>query len=396
MKIGFVSVFNYGSSIGGVENHIYFVSQELSKRGHEVIIFQPYESICDSEVNTFLDGDVRVVKIPVKPNVLTSFLNRYNGAGMFGFVTGFINKAKYSLHFKKIARCVVDYDCNLIHQHDFISSMLLTKYLSRKGTPCVLTNHTGEYLFFKKSSVGRFLLKFMLAHYSAVIGPSKELTPEDVKGAITIHNGVDLDVFSCAIQADKNKIKTEYGLGPNDFVVLCPRRWAPTKGVLYLIQSIVSEHYSKNIKFLFAGSDYDGYKSYRASLINIIEGCNKKDQIKLLGNLSISQMVDVYNISDVVVIPSLMEAVSLSAIEAMSCGAVVVSTDVGGMPELIKHGYNGVLIPAKSPAAIFNSISLLFQDSVLLGNLQDNGFSTVKNYTWSTIAAQTEAVYLEV
>ena len=43
MKIGFLSIFSYGSSIGGVENHIYYMSRELQKLGHDIIIFQPVE-----------------------------------------------------------------------------------------------------------------------------------------------------------------------------------------------------------------------------------------------------------------------------------------------------------------------------------------------------------------
>nr|WP_314529095.1 glycosyltransferase family 4 protein [uncultured Pseudomonas sp.] len=394
MKIGFLSVFNYGSSIGGVENHIYFISQELSALGHKIIIFQPYESSTDVQPVVSEDKDVTIVKIPLKPNSLAKFLNRYNGAGSLGFLTGFLNKAKYLIHHKKIANIIESYNCDIVHQHDFISNVLTTKLLNKRGTPCILTNHTGEYLFFKKSYFGRILLKFILSHYRAVIGPSKELTPTEHFNSTTIYNGADLSVFKSAPLINNEPTLARLQLKKEDFIVLCPRRWAPTKGVLYLIESIVSNNYDKNIQFLFAGSDYDGYEKYRSKLMSMLDNSNCKANIKLLGNLSIKDMVEAYNIADVVIIPSLMEAVSLSAIEAMCCGAVVISTNVGGMPELINHRKNGILIEPKSPHAIHESISLLYNDRTMLRNIQKNGFSTALNFTWTSIASKTQAIYM--
>ena len=165
--------------------------------------------------------------------------------------------------------------------------------------------------------------------------------------------------------------------------------------MLYLIESIVSKNYDQKIKFLFAGSDYDGYEKYRTKLMSILENSNQQASVKLLGNLSIPKMVEAYSIADVVIIPSLMEAVSLSAIEAMACGAVVISTNVGGMPELIKHQENGLLIPPKSPEEIHEKITLLFQNREMLHNIQNNGFSTVVDFTWKSIASKTDAIYIE-
>lgn len=394
MKIGFLSVFNYGSSIGGVENHIYFISQELSALDHEVVIFQPYESLVNNQPTISKDNQVTIVKIPIKPNMLANFLNRYNGAGSLGFLTGFLNKAKYLLHYKQVANVIEAYNCDLVHQHDFISNVLTTKRLNRRGTPCVLTNHTGEYLFFKKTYFGRILLKFILLHYRAVIGPSKELTPPEHCNSTTIYNGADLHIFKSSSEDQKKCTRASLQLTDEDFIVLCPRRWAPTKGVLYLIESIISNNYDKNIQFLFAGSDYDGYEKYRTKLMSMLEGSNCQANVKLLGNLSISEMVDAYSIADVVIIPSLMEAVSLSAIEAMCCGAVVISTNVGGMPELIKHQENGILISPKSPKEIYEKITLLFKNRAMLQKIQRNGFSTVVDFTWKSIASKTEAVYI--
>ena len=127
-----------------------------------------------------------------------------------------------------------------------------------------------------------------------------------------------------------------------------------TKGVKYLVEAIYKfeNDFNKNIKFIFAGNDYDGYPKYRDELLETISQVKDQSKYTLLGNLQIHQMIQYYQIADITIIPSLMEAVSLSAVEAMASGSIVVSTNVGGMPELIEDNVNGFLIEPKNSVAI--------------------------------------------
>ena len=80
----------------------------------------------------------------------------------------------------------------------------------------------------------------------------------------------------------------------------------------------------KNIKFYFAGNDYGDYKEYRQEILNYIDENNLKKYIVFLGNVDYQKIDSYYKISDVVILPSLMEAVSLGALEAMSCGKIMI------------------------------------------------------------------------
>lgn len=391
MKIGFLSVFNFGTSIGGVENHIFFVSRELVKLGHSVTIFQPIDSE-DFSVGERVFGNVKVVYIPVNSPRLIKYLSRFNGHKFFGFLTGFLNKARFVFSYKKIANIVLNANVDFVHQHDFISSIFTTKFISKNGVKCALTNHTGEYLFIKSSYIGRLFIKSLLSHFCFIIGPSKELTPDLYHpNSLTIHNGVDLIVFNEMALEDKHKIRIEKGFSDDDILVFCPRRWAPTKGVKYLVESIASGLYSSRYKFLFAGSDYDGYPEYADSINDII---SKKElsNIYKLGNLGVDDMTVFYNLSDIVIIPSLMEAVSLSAVEAMATGTPVVSTNVGGMPELIKHLDNGLLINPKSPEEIYNAIVML-ENNDLYASIKKRSLETAKDFSWDSIALKVSDLY---
>ncbi|GAB4186234.1 MAG: glycosyltransferase family 4 protein [Calditrichia bacterium] len=395
MKIGFLSVFYFGSTIGGVENHIYFMTQELKNAGNDVIIFQPIEKGKIKQKEIEKEG-IKIVYIPIQTPGLIRYLNKFNGSRMIGFLTAFINKAKYIFSYRKIAKTIMGYNCDIIHQHDFISNLFTTKYLSKKGIPCFLTNHTGEYLFFIKSKLGKFLLKKMLSHYKAIIGPSKELTPHEYhQNSITIYNGVNSQVFYEMPEENKLNIRHEYGFSPEDILVFCPRRWAPTKGIIYLIQSVISYDFPIRYKFLFAGSDYDGYPGYVEKIEELLSNSSKQSQIIRLGNLEVEEMNKMYNISDLVIIPSLMEAVSLAALEAMATGTPVISTNVGGMPELIKHKINGYLINPESPREIYDAI-MAFQEDQFYREIKSSSLETAKNFSWKSIAVQTYQLYKTV
>ena len=68
---------------------------------------------------------------------------------------------------------------------------------------------------------------------------------------------------------------------------------------------------------------------------------------------------------DMFILPSLGEGIANTILEAMACGLAVVATDVGGNPELIQHGCNGLLVPAADPQALADAIVKLADDADL-------------------------------
>jgi glycosyltransferase involved in cell wall biosynthesis len=182
----------------------------------------------------------------------------------------------------------------------------------------------------------------------------------------------------------------------NSFVVFCPRRWAPTKGVIYLAKSISDMGYPSNFVFLFAGSDYKDYSEYADQILLLLTTEITSGRVKLLGNLTSSQLNEIHNIADVVVIPSLLEAVSLAAVESMASGCVVLSTTVGGMPELISSGHDGILVSPKDSLALHNELILLAGNSSLTSMYARNALKKASNYSWSNISMKVTAVYKSV
>jgi len=97
------------------------------------------------------------------------------------------------------------------------------------------------------------------------------------------------------------------------------------------------------------------------------------DSVDLLGRLDERQVRDELRQADIFVHSSLSEGISNAALEAMSCGLPVVSTDVGGMAEAIRDGVEGLLVPARNPEAMARAITRLGEDRQLRGQMGTAG-----------------------
>ncbi|MBC8645241.1 glycosyltransferase family 4 protein [Flavobacterium lindanitolerans] len=126
------------------------------------------------------------------------------------------------------------------------------------------------------------------------------------------------------------------------------QKMGPNKGVLYLAKALnlLSDDIKQKSVFLFAGNDAEDFPIYRKQVQAELDQSVGVD-FRLYGNVDHDGLIPLINISDIGVIPSLMEGMSLFSIELISCGIPVLATDVGGLPEIIKTNENGWLVPQK-------------------------------------------------
>jgi glycosyltransferase involved in cell wall biosynthesis len=103
-----------------------------------------------------------------------------------------------------------------------------------------------------------------------------------------------------------------------------------------------------------------------------------------------------YRQAAVVVNPSLSESFGRSLIEAMAYAVPVVATRVGGMPEIIEHGREGLLVAPEDAAGLADAIIRVLSSPVAATEMGRAGRVTVEeHYTWDRIAARATAVYTE-
>ena len=117
-------------------------------------------------------------------------------------------------------------------------------------------------------------------------------------------------------------------------------------------------------------------------------------QVRFLGRLTPDAMAELYRSADIMLNPSLVDNSPNSVIEALACGVPVVSTDVGGIPDLVQHQVDALLVPPAQPDAMAAQIRLLITDPALRQRLIAQGLANTQRFAWPAIYAKLSQVYL--
>jgi len=169
-------------------------------------------------------------------------------------------------------------------------------------------------------------------------------------------------------------------------------RLVDDKGLEYLIRSIpLMLEQEGRIQFLIIG---EGER--KARLMKLAREAGVSQNTFFIGE--VDDIVPYLELMNVFVLSSLSEGgVSLCILEALSLARPVVATRVGGVPELIKDGVNGLLVEPRSPSALSSAITLLLKDRTLARCLGSKGREVVRNqFTVERMAKEVEQVFLEL
>jgi glycosyltransferase involved in cell wall biosynthesis len=153
-------------------------------------------------------------------------------------------------------------------------------------------------------------------------------------------------------------------------VVLVPRRLVPKNGVHVAVRAArVLKDRGTNVAIVVAGEGMQ-----RAELLALQKELGVEDTLRFLGEAPQERIAGWYRRADIVIVPSVPshgveEATSIAALEGQACGRPVIATAIGGLPEIIRHEVDGLLIPADDPRALAGSIERLVADPELSARL---------------------------
>ena len=299
MHIGMYSNNCHLFTSGGSENHIRDLSRALVRQGNRVTVVTNCSHASKSD--RFTEEGVEI--IVKKQRRIAQTQSRT-------FLEETWRKMSPALDYKDMFAVMSQLSCDVYHQHDFSSNYLTTRKLVANGHRTVLTNHLGEYLLMDKY-LPRTVMRYILKPYSAIIGPSDELTPAGLHPNVSeIWNGFDQRVFKPQDEV-RSRVRKALDIEPNDILVIVPRRWAPTKGVIFAAEAARQLKGENNIKWLFLGRNSPGYTQYKSEVLSCLHGL---PNVQLSDSVPPDELNELFNAADICVIPSLMEAVSIAAI----------------------------------------------------------------------------------
>ncbi|ODV88306.1 glycosyltransferase family 4 protein [[Candida] arabinofermentans NRRL YB-2248] len=368
-NIAMISDFFYPQP-GGVELHIYHLSQKLIARGHSVIVVT--HAYGDRTGIRTLTNGLKIYYVPV--------LVLYRQSS---FPTVF------SL-FPILRQLFIRESIDIVHGHGTFSSLAHEAifHANTMGLKTVFTDHSLFGFADVTSILGNKLLKFTLTDIGHVICVSHTCKENTVLRA-SLDPSIVSVIPNAVISDDFKPASIKPSLEKITVVVIS--RLFQNKGADLLTAIIPRICLSRSdINFLIAG---DGPKFI--DLEQMRERYQLQDRVELIGSIRHEQVRDVMIQGHIYLHPSLTEAFGTVLVEAASCGLLVVTTTVGGIPEVLPSKMTVFADPDED--------SLVQAVNLAVRKLKENKIDTSsfhseikKMYGWNDIAKRTEKVYDQV
>ena len=363
---------------GGVERYIYEADRFLVNLGHKVITV---------EINsTKKPGNVDLTE--------HLYVNDHPLYRFFRDITTDVSVLSHlmSVHEK--------FKPDIIHLHHFrVSFMAVAKFINAVSTPCIYTSHDAQLVcpiatlvlpdgticeggiktrcIFTGCQTGpgvpyeiyrvHVFNKLVKGRISAYVCPSNAIknymekfgyTPAIVIGSLT-----NIDINSTE-KLDLPKGNTIGFLGRID----------RHKGLQYLIDAVsLVKNDIPDIHLEIAGEG-----DFLDVVKNRVNKLNLQQNVSFLGQLPREAHREFFSSIKFLVIPSIMiENRIFTAQESFAYGRTVVASDVGGIPEIVQNGINGVLVKPTNVEELASKIEMLLSDETLLIKYSDNAFKSI-------------------
>ena len=375
---------------------VYDLSESLAQRGFEVIALVPHHRGARRKERM---GRVEVIRFPY-------FFSRFEKLCYDGGILSNVKKhwyAKFLMPLLVLSETIYTIriagkaGVDAIHAHWIVPQGFVAAIAKKiTGIPYVTTAHAGDVFPLKKWKwFGRFALKnasYCTANSAATM--KAVLDVAKISNFEVIPMGVDVRAFSPGKKA--KAARKRLSAGP---LILSLGRLAGKKGLVYLINAM-PEILRKipKARLVIAG---DGPE--REMLERRSRELGLGEKIVFAGRVSGSRKRQLYSAADAFVLPSIVtadgdtEGLGVVLLEAMASGTPVIGSNVGGIPDVIKHNRTGLLVPQRDSGALAAAIARMLKDRKLRKKLAGNALAHVrKRFSWPVVTDEFERLFKAV
>lgn len=371
MKIGLVCPYSVAHG-GGVQEVVYALQAELSKRGHEAYIITPeplnYDPKFIADKNILFVGQSSDLNSPTHTTMQVS-------AGLNEHIDELLD----------------EYNFDVLHFHEPWVPMVSRQIISRSKCPNIATSHAtlpgtpvSRTIIKMVTPYARSVLKFIDA-YTAVSEPASEFIRSlGVKKIDMVPNGIELKNFtSHAKLKPGNKNKTIFYVG----------RLENRKGVNYLIKAMaVLCERRPEVRLIIAGSGPD-----RKKLELLTKNLELTKSIKFVGFISDAEKLNYLKTADLACFPALYgESFGIVLLEAMASGLVTVAGNNPGYASVLKDLGALSLVNPKDSLQFAHRLELMLYEEDLRKLWRNWAKANVEQYDYKNITDQYEEIYKRV
>lgn len=366
---------------GGIQSHVWKLSEWMIRRGHNITILTA-GSLRRGERRYELEGR-QVVELPYLPGRKLPFVSLWGEEWAF-------NRAAD----KWLLRYAADFD--IVHAQGRSGFLFAGK---QGETPLITTIHglvsvenaqsgrTGAAsnwatrqheiwaTMFEKNAMHNS--NHIIAVSEPLLEHMKNLVPTIENKTAIIPNGIDIP---------QNTENTE-GSIEDAKQLLFVGRLDPIKGIFPLIEAM--KRVNSDVHLVMVGEGPS-----RGELEKRIAENGLQHRVALVGAQSAAQVQGWMSASLALVLPSFYESLPMVIMEANSCGKPVIASDTGGIPTLVQHGKNGWLVPVNQPSILARAIDELFDNPKRARLMGETGRQIMHdNFSWAHVAHLTDEIY---
>lgn len=313
------------------------------------------------------------------------YIEKYNNAGIKVIDIGEKGLVNLKIYFK-LKKILKSIKPDIVHTHlnkaDFYGRIAA----KRLNVPLIIstchnysTTHTGADINTKSffDIIDNFVIDYSKSSLIAISELVKKYlinrNPSYEKITEVIYNGINLEKSKYKLsEGEILKLRSENNIDSDDFVISVIGRLDKQKGHLLFLESVKDIlHQNKKIKILLIG---DG--SLRDQIERFIKENNLSNQVIMKGFQPDSEPY--IEISDLICVPSLWEGFGLVIIEGMIKKKIVLASDVGGIPEIIKDGKTGFLFEPNNKDKFLDKLNYIYNNYGNLNFIRMNAVQLVK------------------
>jgi glycosyltransferase involved in cell wall biosynthesis len=377
--------------VGGISPHVHELSQQLQSKGLEVHVVTKETPDAPAEQVEASGVQVHRVHLAQKPNDFVHEIQLLNNATDL-----------------RVRKLLEDWrpggEPTIFHAHDWLSldaarelkyeyklPMLATVHATEKGRHGGIYNDTSRYIHEQE---------FWLTYEAWRVIVCSEYMKQNVVESFdvpwekvdVIFNGVDSSKFKFDwLPGEREEVRSKLAL-PHEKIVMFVGRFVREKGIQVLLNAATTILAKEpHTKFMIVGG------GHRERLEKFVDWAGLTGKVLFTGFLANRALHQLYRVADVAVFPSLYEPFGIVALEAMAAGAPVVSSDAGGLPEIVRHDVTGTLSFVGNAESLAWAVINVLQNPERAAKLNEAATDRLeRDFDWSHLADQTKAVYERV
>ncbi len=369
MRIALVSPYDWAVP-GGVNSHISQLAEQFIRSGHQVRIIAPSSRRWSHRCDYLTVIGEHVIGLPASgsvANVCLSFNLRPR-------VKSLLTRERF----------------DVVHVHEPFQPLLPFQFLRYADTTLVATFHSTRDGGNRLYAYSRFLIKPWWGRIQGRIVVSraalKMIGRYFADRYHIIPNGIDYPHFASEVPPIPRYIDNKRN-------ILFLGRQEKRKGLPYLLEAYARlKRERPDIRLIVVGPD-GGMRAACERYIRL----QQLEDVVFTGFVPYEELPRYYKTADVYCAPNTgHESFGIVLLEAMAAGTPIVASDIGGFPEVLEDGGEGLLVPPRDADALAAAVDRLLSDAALREQMGRAGTLRAERYAWEHVSAQVLDYYRTV